>query len=334
MLARSLALLALLLCLPALADTGPRPITHEDLWLMPRVGQPEISPDGRMAIVEVTRPAYDSDEQASHLWLVTTDASAPPRQLTFARGRETGVAWSPDSRRIAFTARRDGDDASQVYLLDLVAGGEAERVTSISTGARAPRFSPDGTRIAFTSDVHPDALNDEDSQRIAKEESERRHEVYTYTGFPIRNWDRWLPERQPRLLVQTLGEDGAVDLLAGSALVAMPGYGGRSTAGGSELDAVWAPDGESLVFVATRNRDRSAFDFSNTELWQVPATGGEPQRLTGHDGLEGGDSWGAPAFSPDGASLYALRAPRTDRVYNAARLMRLDWPSVEPRVEI
>ncbi|TVQ48939.1 MAG: S9 family peptidase [Gammaproteobacteria bacterium] len=334
MLVRSLALLALLLGLPALAGDGPRPITHEDLWLMPRVGQPEISPDGRQAIVEVTQPAYDSDEQASHLWLVTTDGSGPPRQLTFARSRESGVTWSPDSRRIAFTTRRDGDKASQVYVLDLVAGGEAERVTSVSTGARAPRFSPDGNRIAFTSDVPPGAMDDEDSARLLEEESARKHEVYTYTGFPIRNWDRWLPERQPRLLVQTLGEDAAIDLLAGSELVTLPGYGGRSTPGGSELDAVWAPDGESLVFVATRNRDRAAFDFTNTELWQVPATGGEPQRLTGHDSAEGGDSWGAPAFSPDGASLYALRVPRTDRVYNAARLVRLDWPSAEPRVEI
>jgi dipeptidyl aminopeptidase/acylaminoacyl peptidase len=71
-------------------------------------------------------------------------------------------------------------------------------VTSISTGARLPLFSPDGTRIAFTSDVHPDSRDDADSRRISEEEKARKHEVLTYTGFPIRNWDRWLPERQPR----------------------------------------------------------------------------------------------------------------------------------------
>jgi dipeptidyl aminopeptidase/acylaminoacyl peptidase len=330
-----LALLSVLALLPiALADDARHPITHEDLWLMPRVGPPEISPDGKYALFQVTEPAYDNDQQASHLWLVATDGSSAPRQLTFARGSESAPTWSADGRRIAFVARRDGDEAAQVYVLDLVAGGEARRVTSISTGARMPRFSPDGTRIAFTSDVPLASHNDADSRRIAAEEAERTHDVLTYTGFPIRNWDRWLPDRQPRLMVLTLGEDEAVDVLAGSALVASPGFEGRNTPGGSELDVAWAPDGESLVFVASRNRDRAAFAFTHTDLWQVPAAGGEPRRLTGDGRAEAGDSWTTPVFSPDGRALYALRTPRTEFVYNAPRLVRLDWPNAELRGEI
>jgi dipeptidyl aminopeptidase/acylaminoacyl peptidase len=336
---RLLLVLLLFLSLTMPAAAGPvdgerRPITHEDLWLMPRVGAPVVSPDGRHAVFPLTRPAYDSSEQASHLWLVPTDGSEPPRQITFLDSAESGVTWSADSRRIAFTARREGDEAAQVYVLDLARGGEAQRATSISTGARMPLFSPDGTRIAFTSDVHPDSRDDEDSRRISEEEKARKHEAYVYTGFPTRNWDRWLPERQPRLLVQVIGEDAAVDLLAGSELVRMPGYDGRGTIAGSQLDAVWAPDGQSLVFVATRNRHRAAFDFTHTDLWQVSAEGGEPRRLTGGDGLEAGDIWAAPAFSPDGRSLLAVRVPRTDRVYNASRLARLSWPEASQVAEI
>ncbi len=319
---------------PPVAADSQRPITHEDLWLMPRVGSPEISPDGRWAVVVVARPAYDSDEQASHLWLVPTDGSESPRQLTFADGAESGASWSPDSTRIAFTTQREGDEAPQVYVLDLAMGGEARRVTSISTGARKPIFSPDGGRIAFVSDVHPDSRSDADSRRISEKEEARKHEVLTYTGFPIRNWDRWRTERQPRLMVQGLDEREARDLLAGSALVALPGYDGRPTPGGSELDARWAPDGESLVFVASTNRHRAAFAFTHTDLWQVAASGGEPRRLTGGSVDAEGDNWGSPTFSPDGSSLYATRTPRTDRVYNAARLVRLDWPAASVAGEI
>lgn len=315
------------------ADSPGRPITHEDLWLMPRVGAPELSPDGRFAVFPVIAPAYERADQASHLWLVATDGSAAPRQLTFDRAAESGPSWSADGRRIAFSAKREGDEAAQIYVLDLD-GGEARPVTSVATGARLPRFSPDGSRIAFTSDVHPDSRDDADSRRIIEEEKARKHEVLTYTSFPIRNWDRWLAERQPRILVQTLGEEQAIDVLAGSNLVAQPGYGGRVTPGGTELDVVWAPDGKSLVFVASHNRDRAAYDFTHTDLWQVSAEGGEPRRLTGGDGREGGDTWTTPAFSPDGRSLYALRVPRSDRVYNAARLAQLAWPDATPRGEI
>jgi hypothetical protein len=71
----------------AQAEETRRPITHEDLWLMPRVGAPEISPDGRFAVFPVAAPAYDSDEQASHLWLVATDGDEPPRQASPAATR-------------------------------------------------------------------------------------------------------------------------------------------------------------------------------------------------------------------------------------------------------
>jgi dipeptidyl aminopeptidase/acylaminoacyl peptidase len=319
---------------PASASDAARTIDHEALWLMPRVGTPAISPDGRWSVVQVTRPDYDRDKQASHLWLVATDGRTPPRQLTSARSAESGVAWSPDSATIAFSARRDGDEASQIYLLDIAQGGEARAVTSISTGARMPVFSPDGSRIAFTSNVHPDSRNDEDSRRIAKEEKELDHSVRTFESFPIRNWDRWLDNHQARVFVQVIGEDGARDLLAGTDLVAEPGYAARTTAGGSELDVTWTPDGRALVFVASTNRHRGAHAFTHTDLWQVPAEGGQARRITGSSNADAGDSWSSPQFSPDGRTLYAQVTPRTERVYNATRVGILDWPSGSERGRI
>ncbi len=313
---------------------GPRPITHEDLWLMPRVGTPVVSPDGALGVVAVNEPAYVSEEQASHLWLIRTDGSEAPRQITFAASSESQVAWSPDSSRIVFTARRDDDEVSQIYLLDLAAGGEARRITRISTGARNARFSPDGRRIAFTSNVHPDSHNDADSRRIREELDARPHNVLTYTGFPIRNWNTWLDEFQPRPFVQVIGEDEALDLLAGTDLVAGPGYDGRRTAGGSELDLAWTPDGDGLIFIASRNRDRFAFDATHNDVWLVSADGGEPRRLTGSDAPDGDDSWANPRFSADGRYLLAQRTPRSEWVYNATSLVVLDWPTAAQRAEI
>ncbi len=44
--------------------------------------------------------------------------------------------WSKPEQ-IAFSARREGDEVSEIYVLDVASGGEAVRVTSLSTGARA-----------------------------------------------------------------------------------------------------------------------------------------------------------------------------------------------------
>ncbi|WP_218275659.1 hypothetical protein, partial [Pseudomonas sp. MPR-R2A5] len=76
----------------------------------------------------MVEPAYDRKDQAYGLWLLSIDRSSPPRRLTYARSAESGVTFSEDGRRIAFSSKREGDAEEQVYVLDL-GGGEAQRVT-------------------------------------------------------------------------------------------------------------------------------------------------------------------------------------------------------------
>ena len=139
---------------------------------------------------------------------MATDGSAPPRRLTSTKASESGVAWSADSRRIAFTTRREGDDANQIYTLDLAAGGEAARVTSISTGASSPAWRPDGKALLFTSLVYP-------TRKEAAEHKDQKYKVRTYDGFPVRYWDRWLDDRQIHLFVQSLDAGSPADGSAG-----------------------------------------------------------------------------------------------------------------------
>jgi dipeptidyl aminopeptidase/acylaminoacyl peptidase len=291
------------------------PLTHEAMWLMKRVGAPVPTPDGRWVVVSVVEPAYDEKDQVSDLWIVPADGSAKPRRLTFTKGGESGLAWSPDSRRLAFTARREGDEASQVYLLDVVAGGEAQRVTSLAGGASAPRWRPDGGALLFTGAVDPQAA----------ERKARKYRARVYTGFPIRNWDHWLDDAQTRLFVQSL-EPGAQarDLLCGTKLVAQPGFGGRpSPMGGPDnLDAVWAPDGQSVLFAATTNRNAAAYDSVDTHLYQVAPAGGEPRQLTAGRGR-----YSRPVFRPDGHALYCLFERHTAKIYNLERLAMVEWPT-------
>lgn len=312
------------------AERKPRPISHKDLWLIPRVGAPEVSPDGSRAVVAVQRPSYKKDGSESHLWLIDVSGVRRTRQITFDVRPESHVTWSPDGKKIAFVAQRGGnDDPQQIYLLDLERGGEATRVTDLPTGARRPIFSPDGKRIVFVSDVPRNAKSFEDMERILEKEKERDDNVLVYEGFPIRNWNRWLTDRGPRLFVQTIGEDKVIDVLAGTKLLARPGFDGRRDIGSSELPVVWTPNGESLLFVASDNRDRFAHDFTHDDLWLVKASGGEPRRLTNRGRKKTRESWSDPKFSPDGKRFYAKRVARNKHVYNAARLVEFSWPAMK-----
>lgn len=322
--------LTLALCAVTAAALAKRPITHEDLWLMTRVGTPTVSPDGRQVVFSVTEPAYDAKEQSSDLWIVPVDGDAPPRQLTQTKGSESGVDWSPDGTRLVFAAKREGDEASQLYLLDLKTGGEAQRLTDLTLGARSPQWSPDGTQVLFVSDVYPGATDEAANKQAAKERKERKYSARAYESFPIRHWDRWLDDKRPHLFVVAVnGTDPARDLLAGTKLALQPGFGGQLGNADEGLAATWTPDSQAVVFTATTGRDQAARAEVQQDLYVVTLAGGEPRQLNADH-----DNYGRPVFSPDGKSLVVsvqLAAP--ERVYVLDRLARFPWPvETGPRV--
>lgn len=300
---------AVLCAAPALFAKSP--ITHDDVWLMKRVGAPVPSPDGKWVVFSVTEPAYDEKDEIADLWIVPADGSTLPRRLTATKGGESGPAWSPDSRRLAFSAKREGDEAAQIYVID-IAGGEAVRATSIATGAANPRWRPDGKAIAFTSMVRPAGASDP---------KDLKYRARVYDGFPIRHWDRWLDDRRVHLFVQELGGGAACDLLAGTRLAAQPGYSGTTTVSGEELVFDWAPGGQTLVFAAAENRDQAAYARVAPALYEVPAAGGEPRRIS-----PPGADYSKPAFAPDGRSLYALYQEHGETAYSLQRIARFSWP--------
>ncbi|HUI82559.1 MAG TPA: S9 family peptidase [Bryobacteraceae bacterium] len=303
------------------------PITHEDVWLMKRVGAPMVSPDGKWAVTSVVEPSYDAAKTASDLWLVPLDGSAAPRRLTSTLAPENDAVFSPDSKRLAFATKREGDETDQIYILPLD-GGEAMRVTNLSTGAANPQWRPDGKAILFQSRVYPGAKNDAENRNIAEERKARKYNARIFDGFPIRFWDHWLDDLRPHVFVESLEEGAAAhDLLAGTKLAALPGFEGElEESSGSSLDARWSPDGNTIVFTATTDLNRAATSPITTELYRVSAEGGEPVALT-----SGPDSYHNAIFRPDGKALYAT----TERsaavsLYSLERLVKIDWPPAGP----
>jgi dipeptidyl aminopeptidase/acylaminoacyl peptidase len=98
--------------------------TTDDLRHLKSMGGPQISPDGKQALLTVTDTTADGGK--AHVWVVATSGTEKARQLTFSppadkRG-ERNPQWAPDGSAIFFLAHRG--ERTELFRLDL-RGGEA-----------------------------------------------------------------------------------------------------------------------------------------------------------------------------------------------------------------
>ncbi|HSC44331.1 MAG TPA: hypothetical protein VLC94_00810, partial [Candidatus Acidoferrum sp.] len=115
-------------------------------------GQVAVSPDGKkVAWVENLRDKSGMETGKSAIVATTIDGKAPLRKITAAAGagqrEEKGIAWAPDSRRVAFLSDAAVPGQLQLYV-EGAPGQPAKRLTNVKGFLDSPKFSPDGKTIA------------------------------------------------------------------------------------------------------------------------------------------------------------------------------------------
>jgi dipeptidyl aminopeptidase/acylaminoacyl peptidase len=249
------------------------------------------------------------------------DGSQPPRRITSSAARRAASAWSPDGGRIAFSARREGDEVAQLYVLDLAAGGEAVRLTTLSTGASAPRWSPDGRTILFSSSLLPDAVGRlRAAGRRGTERGTGGTALACTTASPsatgTAGWTTPAAAVHHRRDARRRAGRPARPV---PELVAEPGFDGSA-----DLQAVWTPDGgrssSSRHGPATRRRGPTCRRICSASV---------PRAASRSALTSGPDSYSRPRVQPGRPHALRRDQPGNEWVYNINRLVAFGWP--DPR---
>ncbi|HYP02558.1 MAG TPA: hypothetical protein VER76_20370, partial [Pyrinomonadaceae bacterium] len=306
---------ALVLCASALVvtatQTAKRPLTIDDLLKVRRVGDPQLSPDGRWIAYQISDPDKAANRSRTQIYLVAT-AGGDPVQLTTGDTSATSPRWSPDGKRIAFV--RGG----QIHTMD-ARGGDIKQVTTISTGASDPVWSPDGRMLAFVSDIYPDCADDACNRKRDKEAEEGKVKAKIIDRLLYRHWTSWKDGKRTHVFVVNADGTGAArDLTPGN-------FDAPPFSLGGPTDYAFSPDSKELAFA--RNTEKVEATSTNNDIFIVPVAGGEPQRITGDN--KGSDQ--SPLYSPDGRYI-AYRSQATAGFESARwRLMLYDRQAKKSR---
>jgi len=299
--------LILMIAFGAMGFAQKRPFDSNAMMELKRIGDPQISPDGRWVTFTVQSVDVAGNRKPQQVWIVPLDGGAP-RQLTHDGEANQRARWSPDSRRIAYVSDRGG--SSQVWLMD-PDGGNARQITSLSTEADGVIFSPDGKNLLVTSEVYPECgADDACNRKNLDAEKNDKVRARVYTELLYRHWTRWQSKRRSHLLAVPAEGGAAKDLTPGTRDVPPFSLGGPD-------DYDISPDGKEVCY--SMNADPVPATSTNTDLYVVPIGGGETRRITASPGADA-----SPHYSPDGKYLAWRAQLRAGYESDRWRLMVLE----------
>jgi acylaminoacyl-peptidase len=280
LIARGLAVCCLILVSTSSHAQSNR-LSVNDMFNLEVVSDPQISPDGQRIVYVRQFAEIMADKRCSNLWLVNTDGS-DHRPLTTGNYNDGSPRWSPDGKQLVYVSNRDGSPQLYRRWMDT---GETAKLTNLTQSPGGLAWSPDGKWLSFVMHVPeaPPAVikmpAPPEGAKWAEPAKVIDKLVYRFNGVG------YLKPGYSHLFV--LPAEGGTPRQVSS---------GKFQHGGpfNASDAVWSPDGRSLIISVNRNPNYE-FEARDTNIYEYSVADGAVKQLTSRKGPDGN-----PQISPDG----------------------------------
>ena len=254
---------------PTQGDAAPRRLTtgtHDS--------QPRWSPDGSM-LVFARSVEKDGKPQPPQLYLLSM-SGGEPTQLTDLPKGAGGPQWSPDGKRIAFSSdtapediakkrkeKSNGEKKTAPSAPTTAPGQESE----VQPPAKAESKSDQGEPTPESASVQPTGKQMETANEADEEEHESdvhyvTRAVYRANGQGYLDFDH--PSHIWVIDLSTNNEKAEPKQLTSGKY--------------DENEFFWSKDGNEIIYTTVRV-DEPYYDLPHTDIYSVPAAGGEPRLI-------------------------------------------------------
>jgi dipeptidyl aminopeptidase/acylaminoacyl peptidase len=271
-----------------------------------RFEQAVISPDGaKVAWVETLAGKDGAPSGNSAIYIKSFGSSAAPQRVTAgaagANHAEGNLAWSPDSKRLAFLSDDVKKDQLQLYIV--APGGVPRKLTNVKGYLDAPSFSPDGKTLAvlFTENATrasgplvaetPEIGEIKDAffeQRLALVDlATQKFRQISPADTYVYEYD-WSPDNTHLVVTAALGNGDSNWYIAELHILdATTGLMKSIYKPALQIARpAWSPDGNTIAFIEGLMSDEPSV---GGDIFTIPATGGTPTNVT--SGRKSSGSW-------------------------------------------
>jgi dipeptidyl aminopeptidase/acylaminoacyl peptidase len=265
-----------------------------------RFEQTAISPDGKkVAWVEsvITKRGVSTGDTV--IYVADIESKNPPKRISAAVAdaihMEGNVAWSPDSKKLAFLSDAAKASQLQLYVIDASGpAGSARKLTQVKGFLSAPGWSPDGKTIAvlFTENATraagPLVAETPETGEIKDSFFEQRLALIDVATTKLRqispadtyvyDYD-WSPDGLRFAVTAALGNgDNNWYIAELFTLDAATGLMKSIYKPPLQIaNPAWSPDGQRIAFIGGLMSDEPSV---GGDIFTIAATGGEARNIT------------------------------------------------------
>ncbi len=254
--------------------------TPELLWKFGRVGEFDVSPDGKKVVYSITRYSIAANKGFTDLFVQSIDGGEPIHLTTF-EGSEFNPRWKPDGKKIGFIATESGEPQLWEIYPD---GTNPKQISNISGGINSFEYSPSGNKIYYTKDVQIKPTLSEIYPDLPKAN------VYMAEDLMYRHWDHWEDGAYSHIFVADLVGDSIAN-----SMDIMPGepYDSPLSPYFETNEIAWSNDGKYIAYTCKKLYGKEYAISTNSDIYLYDIQTKQTVNLS--EGMPGYDKF--PVFS-------------------------------------
>ena len=261
-------------------------VTPELLWKFGRIGEFDVSPDGKQVVFSVTRYSIAANKGYTDLFIVPI-SGGDPKHLTRFEGSEFNPRWRPDGKKIGFIAMESG--SPQIWEIN-PDGTEAKQISNINDGINAFEYAPVGNKLFYTKDVQVKPTVADMYPDLPKAN------VHIASELMYRHWDHWEDGAYSHIFIADRQGDSLanmVDIMSGEP------FDSPLSPYFESNEITWSPDGKMIAYTCKKLSGKDYAISTNSEIYLYDLATKSTTNLT--EGMPGYDKY--PVFSHNGKFL-------------------------------